>query len=87
MEYMTTNTKCSEIFPTDSTPLAAFLMTEGFPLIDVIFKGKYANYLFLNDDPRIHELARNFELLNATTNAAQIIFNYQTLIKRAKRGY
>lgn len=78
--------KQTEVFKTDDTPLAAFLITEGYSLIDIIFNGRFANYLFSNDDPDMQALVKDFQLLRAKTNAAQIIFNYQELIKRAKRG-
>jgi len=77
----------SEIFTTDDTPLAAYLITEGFQLVDIIFKGKFAHYLFPNNDEKLIKLKKEFDLMSAHTNAAQIIFNYQNLVKRAKRGF
>ena len=75
----------SQIYKTDNTPLAAFLITEGFPLIDIMFTGRYANYLFADGDAKLHELIKEFTLLRAHANAFQLISNYQELIKRIKR--
>lgn len=75
-----------QIFKTDNTPLAAYLITEGFSLLDIIFNGRYANFLFADGDPKLHELAHEFTLLRAKTdNACQLLLNYQELIKRIKR--
>ena len=78
----------NQIFKTDRTPLAAHLITEGYKLLDIVFNGKFASYLFSNDDPRLHELVREFELLRApSSDANSLITNYQQLIQRVKRGY
>lgn len=75
-------------FSTNDTPLAAHLVTEGFPLKDVVMEGRTANFIFSNDDPTFHEAIRAFGMLNATSsNAAQLIENFRQLITRAKRGY
>jgi len=71
-----------------STPLAAYLLTEGFTLQDIIFDKKgYATYLFNNDSPKLKERINDFELLRATTNATLLIENYQKLVKRVRRGF
>ena len=78
----------NELFKTDDTPLAAYLVTEGFSLIDVIFEGYKAFFLFSNDNAEFHELVKDFQLLRAkSNNAAQLISNFKELIKRTKRGY
>lgn len=75
-------------FSTTDTPLAAHLITEGFPLKDVIMDGRRANFIFANDDPTLKQTIREFSLLNAkSSNAAQLIENFRQLITRAKRGY
>lgn len=77
----------SEIFKTSETPLAAYLVTEGYAVIDVIFNGTKAFFLFSNDNPELQEKIKDFQLLRATTNASQLIYNYQQLVGRTKRGY
>ena len=76
-----------EVFKTSDTPLAAYLVTEGYAIIDIIFNGSKAFFLFVNDDQELLKRIKDFQLLNATTNAAQIVFNYQQLVGRTKRGY
>lgn len=75
-----------EVFKTSETPLAAFLVTEGFAIIDVIFNGSKAFFLFANDSPKLQTKIKDFQLIRATTNAAQLIANYQQLVGQAKRG-
>lgn len=77
----------SEVFKTKDTPLAAFLVTEGFTVLDVIFEGKIAFFLFANDCDKFHQCINDFQTLKATTNASQLIYNYQGLVKRTKRGF
>lgn len=76
----------NQVFKTDDTPLAAYLITEGYPLLDIVFNGRYASYLFSSDDGNFLELIKDFKLLRAQTNATQLIFNYRQLTDRAKRG-
>ena len=47
---MNTYYKESETYPTDQTPLAAHLITEGYKLLDIVFNGKIATFIFPNDD-------------------------------------
>jgi hypothetical protein len=85
---MTTDYKDDQTFKTDQTPLAAHLLTEGHKLLDVIFNGKIATFIFPNDDPQLQELVREFELMRApSSDAYGLIANYQQLIKRIRKGY
>jgi len=78
----------NQIFKTDRTPLAAHLITEGYNLLDIIFNGKFATFIFPNDDTKLHDVVREFELLRATSSDANsLITNYQQLIQRIRRGY
>lgn len=79
--------KDSETFKTDDTPLAAYLVTEGYQVLDIIFNGSRAYFLFANDDQKFQQFIKDFQLLRATSNAAQLIFNYQELVKRTRRGF
>lgn len=76
-----------ELFKTSETPLAAFLVTEGFAIVDVIFNGSKAFFLFANEGKKLQANIEDFQLLRAKTNAAQLISNYQQLVSRTKRGY
>lgn len=73
-------------YTTDQTPLAAYLMTEGFTLKDTTFNDKIATFIFLDNSTRLQECAQDFEMLRAVANAALLIRNYQDLIKRIRRG-
>lgn len=80
--------KDNEVYKTDQTPLAAYLITEGYKLLDIIFDGRRATFLFPNDDSKLQSLVHEFELLRASTSDAfSLINNYQQLIKRIRRGY
>jgi len=71
-----------------STPLASYLLTEGFTLQDIVFDNSgYATFFFNNNSPQLQERIRDFELLRATANATLLIENYQKLVKRIKRGF
>ena len=75
-------------FSTTDTPLASHLITEGYPLKDVVFEGREANWIFSDDDPTLKESIHEFSLLNAkSSNAAKLIDNFRSLITRSKRGY
>lgn len=76
-----------EIFKTDDTPLAAYLVTQGYALLDVIFNGSKAYFLFQNDDLTFQSQVKDFQLLRAEAPAAQLLNNFKELIKRTKRGY
>jgi len=76
----------ANIFKTNDTPLAAYLVTEGYLIVDTIIVNGITFFLFPNDDPKIQELIKDFQLLRASTNASQIIYNYQELVKRIRRG-
>lgn len=76
-----------EVFKTSETPLAAYLVTEGYAVIDVIFNGAKAFFLFAETDKLLQAKVKDFQLLRAITNAPQLIYNYQQLVARTKRGY
>ncbi|KKL80084.1 hypothetical protein LCGC14_2008360 [marine sediment metagenome] len=75
-------------FRTDQTPIAAYLITEGFTLLDTEKNARgFTEFIFQNDNKYIAEYARKFELDEAMVSAASYIRNYQDLIKRIKRGW
>ena len=77
-----------ELFKTSNTPLAAYLVTLGHSILDVIYDGKIGYFLFANSDITLANAIKDFELLRPTTQpAAQLISNYQELVKRTRRGY
>lgn len=80
------NQNDGSVYTTKETPLAAFLITIGYSIRDIVFEGRFATYIFDNDDPTLQEKIRDFELLRAEANAAQLLLNYKNLIKRVRRG-
>jgi hypothetical protein len=75
-------------FSTNDTPLAAHLITEGYPLKDILFDGRKAYFIFSKELDGLEDTAHKFTLLNATSsNAARLIENFRQLITRSKRGY
>ena len=66
-----------QIRKTNKTPLAAYLVTLGYSIVDIIYEGKIGHYLFANDDATLDAAIKDFELLRATAPAAQLISNYQ----------
>lgn len=77
----------NQVFKTSDTPLASFLITEGYPLLDSIEDNGRTYWLFSNDNPKLQSTIKDFQLLTAITNAAQVIFNYQKLVKQSRRKY
>lgn len=74
-------------FITDDTPLAAHLLTEGYPIVDTVRDGNRVSFVFNNTDPSLHEEIQRFNYLSATSsNAAVLIQNFRTLIARTKSG-
>lgn len=74
-------------YRTDQTPLAAYLLTEGFTLLHTDYSGRFTAFIFENDSVRLTECVRDFESLKAQVNPTIYIRNYQALIKSIKRGY
>ena len=71
----------------DSTPLAAYLITEGFTMIDttpVNEKGQIY-FIFKNDSIRLAEAIHDFETLRAVASASILLRNYQDLVRRVLR--
>ena len=80
-------TNHQETFTTTDTPLAAYLITEGFTLLDMVFEGKVAKFIFPNDSDSLTQSIKDFGLMRATSNAYMLIQNYQALVKRIYRGF
>lgn len=58
-------------FKTSDTPLAAYLYSEGFKIIDIDYSNPTrAEFLFANNNPQILEHVRLFNLGVADVNAA-----------------
>jgi len=74
-------------FSTDSTPLAAYLITEGYILLDTTPPDKRGHifFIFKNNSSRLLESVKAFETLRAISNSSILIRNYQDLVKRALR--
>ena len=77
----------SELFKTNNTPLAAFLVTMGYSILDVIYEGRIGFFLFANNDSTLDVAVKDFQLLRTVNiNPQQLISNYRELVERTKRG-
>lgn len=73
------------LFKTTDTSLAAYLITVGYSLMDKIYNGEFATYIFQDDDPKLQQFIRDFQLMRAEAPAAQLIQNYQNLVRQIRR--
>ena len=75
-------------FRTDQTPIAAYLIAEGFSLLDTETNLRgFTEFLFENNSKHLAECVKNYQSGNATVNPDTYIRIYQDLIKRIKRGW
>jgi len=72
---------------TYSTPLAAYLLTEGFALVDTTPETDRhkIGFIFKNDSIRLAEAIHDFETIRAVANASILLRNYQDLVRRVLR--
>ena len=76
------------VYPTTTTPLAAYLITEGFDLLDANFSDPSSIvWLFKNDSTEIDSAVRAYHSGEATGNICTFFNNYGKLLKRIHRGF
>lgn len=71
-------------FITSDTAQAAYLISQGHILAEIRYGEQNASFIFDNEDPKLAEDIRNFQLVKAEGNI--VVFNniYRDLIKRIK---
>jgi hypothetical protein len=81
----------SEDYLTADTPLAAYLVTEGFNLIEITYDikpngRKRATYHFSNNDARLNQCVDLFNRSQATINLVLYEHAKASLLDRVMRG-
>ena len=77
-----------KVFPTTVTPLAAYLITEGFDEPDADFSNPSSVlFLFKNDSVELDEAIMRWKLGKAEGNINDWHDNYRKLLARIARGY
>lgn len=71
----------AKIYRTSSTALAAYLISEGFPMVLLSFDENKALFTFEDGNP-LDEHIRNFELLQAIGNIPVFYNTYRSLLKQ-----
>lgn len=73
-------------YRTSETPLAAYLMSEGFILLDVEHNDRSV-FIFKNDTPKLQETVRLYQSGQAKGNIAVFFNAYKRLLRRIKEGF
>ena len=78
------NTINDDVFCTSDTPLAAFLISSGIPLLHIDFNGSRAIFNFNRDDA-LSQLVAQFRSAGATGNIVAYEQARRELIRQVKR--
>jgi len=80
----------SNTSPTSDTPLAAYLQTEGFEIIEIehleIANRKKSVFHFTNDSSKLQEHIRLYHAGKARVEPSLYLRNYHTLIRKIREG-
>ncbi len=77
-----------DTFRTSDTPLAAYLVSEGFGTPDIEFpNGSRAFFILSHDNPKIKEYIKDFDTTKAEGNIVLFFQAYQRLLRRIKERY
>lgn len=71
-------------FSTSDTPLAAYLLSQGFNLTDVNYSEPRVAFIFDNSNGRLQEHVRLFLSGKALVEPARYLSNYRMLVGRAR---
>ena len=79
-------------YRTSDTPLAAYLLTEGFSVLDVEqHKDEHgrmrAIFIFANDSTALGECLRLYQTGQASVEPSTFLRNYRSLVRRAREGF
>lgn len=72
-------------YKTKDTPLAAYLITEGFELINVENNSSPSLFVFKDSD-KLHQIAVQWHTGNAVGNCFMFYDNYRKCIRMLKQG-
>lgn len=74
-------------FPTKDTALAAYLISEGFELQDINRTNpKSCIFYFKNDNPKLTEFIRSYQIGKAEGNISSFIMCYRQLLTEVHAG-
>lgn len=80
----------SESYPTSDTPLAAYLIQSGFPLLEIVYElrpsGKRQATFLFNDTTELQESVNAFNTGKAIINLVLYEHTKSSLIDRIMRG-
>ncbi len=75
----------SEFFTTSNTALAAYLVSEGFPIVSTDQTNGKVSFSF-EPNSSLAGCIRDFELAQATGNIVMFYNTYRSLLRQIKRG-
>ncbi len=73
-----------DVFRTSETPLAAFLVSQGFTLLRIEYEGKRGFYVFPDNDFCLIEAQKNFAMHKAVGNICAYEAARQELTEKVK---
>ena len=81
------NISPNDIYPTNDTALAAWLVSQGFELLDLDFsKPSSVAFLFKNDTKALKEAVRIFQRLEAVGNVNAFYRAYRQMLLKIREG-
>jgi hypothetical protein len=83
---MIKDTRDNPLYSTNNTALAAYLHSEGFELLDVDTSDFPAIFNFRNDNPKLMEFVRAFQVGKAEGNIGLFFRSYRIMIAEIKDG-
>lgn len=72
------------VYSTTNTALAAYLHSEGFELLDVDTSGFPSVFNFKNDNPKLMDYVRAFQVAKARGNIAIFFRSYKLLLAQIR---
>jgi len=73
-------------YKTSDTPEAAYLLTLGYPLIEVAKPSTRAFFVFSNNDEAIKQSVFDYYSGRASVEPTLYFLNYRKLVRRAREG-
>ena len=70
-----------DCYRTSDTSLAAYLFTEGFPIVDIDYSNPRAEFVFKNNSPQINEAVRLYSIGKTQVDASTYARLHRKLTK------
>jgi len=82
------NNPSQEIFRTSDTPLAAYLIEQGFGTPEIEYNnGSRAFFIFSRENSKIEQAIADYDRAKAKGNIVLFFQAYQTLLRRIRERY